>query len=456
MTYVQRAAVSPFHVGFLDPSVVQVTFVDGTRTLTVQPLAPATEFRFHINNHEFVKSAPENVAITDDHGLWFMYYDASGVLQSSQTPWLLPSATPVTTVYWNKVTQTSYVSLAWEAHSTADYRYHARLHHADGAQKGDGLDVSYTPGDGSQDTHAQVTISNGSIYDEDLEAAIAHAAAPSDPFEQILQGAAELPVWCLDGDTTDPDYGGLNPWIKAAATTFPFRYTPAGRANYNQLVGNVWQQTQIGNGDRGTFYICFGLYPTEPCFVVQGQHTYNSLQEAEDEVLGDLDLAGLPTAEIVFAVKGVIRTSNGYANTPQTIVEALSVLSLVSPSGSVQAGQAHSSTSGKDVFPSHPTRSISCAPTTIDNGDHQYAVTMLEDFLLFDGSGGAINANLPPVAGFVGQTLEVKCVAGPAGNCSFTPDGAETVDGVGGAYAFAFVGEALRLLAAATGWVIRP
>jgi len=62
-----------------------ISFTDGTLTLSIQPVAAS--FDFYISGQKHI-STGDTVTITDTEGLWYIYYNESGVLTATQT-WML-------------------------------------------------------------------------------------------------------------------------------------------------------------------------------------------------------------------------------------------------------------------------------------------------------------------------------------------------------------------------------
>lgn len=85
--------------GFEDPDATTLSFDDGTRTFTITPTG--SSFVFYAFGTRYEKSEAESVVIDNTNGLWYIYYDSSGVLQASMTIWDLSSSVPVGTVLWN-------------------------------------------------------------------------------------------------------------------------------------------------------------------------------------------------------------------------------------------------------------------------------------------------------------------------------------------------------------------
>lgn len=153
-------------------------------------------------------------------GLHYIYFD-QGILYSTQsfTINIIKEYAFVATMYWDSVAG-AHIMLGDERHGlTMDGETHGYLHQSVGARYISGLSAGNftTSGTGSADTDAQLSISNGMIRDEDIAFNIVDSASPSNPYEQILDPVAEIPIFYRDGVNGD--------WKKYTATTFPIAST---------------------------------------------------------------------------------------------------------------------------------------------------------------------------------------------------------------------------------------
>jgi len=69
--------------GFENRADCEVSYVVGTRTLTIQPKAPATEYVVWTEGVRRTKSGAESVIHAPTEGLHWFWFDSSGVLQTA-------------------------------------------------------------------------------------------------------------------------------------------------------------------------------------------------------------------------------------------------------------------------------------------------------------------------------------------------------------------------------------
>ena len=297
--------------GFINQTDSVISFVNGTRTFTIAPAV--TEYEYYYQGNRVTKTVTDNKQLTTDtSGVWFLYFDSAGVLQSKQTVWVEPTDLFVAVVYWNSTTQVGF--LAEERHSVGmPWKTHSYLHRAFGTQYLSGLTVGGYTLDTDTDVAVTIGVTSGAIADEDLTHNIVDDPTPTQPFEQILTDPAQIPVYYRDGASGD--------WVKDTATDYWVKNTPAGMVNFNEFTGGVWQQTEGNGGWHLAYWIVATNHPSEPVISIQGQREDSQLNDAtENNTLDNLDLGTLPSSEYKFLYRIILKTSNGYGNTRKFVV----------------------------------------------------------------------------------------------------------------------------------------
>lgn len=299
-----------YTLGFPNVTDSVMSFNDGTRTFTIQPLAPATYFDIYVQGTRFRKNAAENVIITDTEGLWYIYYGLDGVLTASQTVWDFPTDAQVAYIYWD-ATNNQHIIFGAERHGLSlPYITHEYLHNTVGTRYANGLGITAdTTGNGNNDTDAQVGIDDGLMYDEDIPLQITEGNP------QPLAMPAEIPVFYRTGVTGAwRRYGPINfPVIPFDLSIPPPQV--GSRLAYNQFVAGAWQLTQVGNSD----HVAIWLYATNdvnyPIIAILGQREDNNVNQAkENNVVGDVLLGDMFFQEMKLIYRLIFQTNNGYAN----------------------------------------------------------------------------------------------------------------------------------------------
>jgi hypothetical protein len=344
--------------GFPDASTTTISVVDGTRTFTIAPTGAS--FDVYVAGKKYTKTS-ESVVFADTEGVWFFYYDASGVLTASQTVWDLALAAPVSLLYWNATDNVS-LDLADERHGSAmDWATHQYLHTTVGTRFVDGLAASGYVLNSAVNADVRFAFSAGHISDEDLRITIAAQTEP-----------AQIPVFSRAG------VGGL--WKRATATDYPYLTTGTGRIAYNLNTAGTWSQAEVTNGDFCAYWIFATDGVNYPIISIQGQRQDTSLANAQNNNLYEsLSFGTLPYAEMKLLYRVIVQTSNAYGSTMKVRVVDVQDLRSVSnlPSGSYVATD-HGSLSGRTAAGSHPATAISNTPAgTIAATDVQAAIDEL-------------------------------------------------------------------------------
>lgn len=309
-----------------------VTFTDLTRTFTIAPNTPTyTYFTYYFKGIPYQITTTLSKTITDTEGLWFFYFDATG-LQASQTPWSLTApVVPIANAYWDS-TNKKFITKNEERHGLImDFDTHFLLHRAEGPK----IDtVTYPPlfqlqnytttGDGSLNSHAQFGIGSGTFFDEDLTINVTNSAAPANNFEQILNPILYAPVFYLSG--TDS-------WRKKAANSYPFVDNGPNCAYYNYYNGSTWALQPCTDGYFFATWLMITDDMSNPVVMILGQRQdTNIISSINNNTRADLSLPRKFTEEFYFFKKIIWQTSTSYGNTPKTRLVYMATTTEIQPS----------------------------------------------------------------------------------------------------------------------------
>lgn len=293
--------------GFPNRTDTTLSYTLGTRTFTLTPTG--STFDVYVAGEKVTLTGAQERIWTDDEGVHYFYITSAGTLTSSQTFPDLATNTITATLYYDKTTpEVSY--FADERHGVAmPSTVHEYLHKTRGTVYEEGLAPSLTTDqNGSSDSHAQMAISEGIIWDEDLEHEVLDSV-------QDITPTLNAPVFYRSGTV----------WRRKSANTFPFVYAgEAGYAGtrlpYNSVALGVWGWTEVGNAD----YVLIHLFATNdttwPVISVHGQASYATTKLAREGArteLQNLYTEGLPFAEMLPICTVILQTNSGYGNTPK-------------------------------------------------------------------------------------------------------------------------------------------
>lgn len=297
---------APAENGFVDKADSTISFVDATRTFTIAPAV--SSFDYFQGSLRYTKSSADNVVISDVEGSHWIYYDGSTLTETTTfTIDIIVLYAFVATVYWD-ATNKKAVLLSEERHGNImDSQTHSYNHQTYGARYQDGLDLGdiTADGDGSSNTHAQLSVADGKFWDEDLQ----HVIADGSP--QELSPIAQLPILYRDGVNGD--------WRKIAATDFPVTTTGTGRAAWNEWTGSTWQLSEAAANNIVLMHIFATNDINEPMVSICGQNSYNSLKNAHlgaQTEISELSFGGLQSAtqEFIPVATVLFETKNTYTN----------------------------------------------------------------------------------------------------------------------------------------------
>ena len=300
-------------MGFEDRSGSTISFNNSTRTFTVTPVSSSFTVWLRGLKKKFTSS--QTVVVPDTTGLYYIYFDSTGVLQHQSAFFDLETQTPVAYVYWN-ATQGYASFVADERHGIVmDWATHEYLHRTRGAVIASGFGASnyVIEGNGSLDSHMQLDLDGGTFFDEDLEITITHSNSPSAIFEQDLKGPAKIPMFYLDG---------AGEWKIDTPTDFPLKQGTA-RPQYNVNNSGTWSTADIDNLNYGVTWILATNNINYPIIGIIGQNYSDSEGQAEARTFSDLVLTGFPIVEFRPLYKIIYRCSNAYTNTPHARLQSI-------------------------------------------------------------------------------------------------------------------------------------
>lgn len=290
-----------------------IAFDEGTRTFSITPTG--VSFDFYLRGVKHTKKSAENIQISDVDGLHYIYYEQitniPELVDDEDPPidYLLLGVVFTVNIYWNSIQQKAVV-IGDERHGhDMSWATHNRLHYVDHARYVSGftLDNFIIDADGSLDSHFQFGVNNGIFKDEDIEHQI------NDGSPQDMEPILNAPIIYRTGS------GNL--WYIDDASTNTVKTTGTGRAAYNQLIGGVWQQTEVTNGRYMLMHIFVSNDIRHPVILIQGTNEYNNRIDAREAASVEITtLSGLPFIEFIAIGTFIIQTSNSFTNSLKSII----------------------------------------------------------------------------------------------------------------------------------------
>jgi hypothetical protein len=211
-----------------------------------------------------------------------------------------------------------------------DGRTHKYLHFTQGAKYISGFSVGDYALTSDLSASNRYSISNGLMYDEDIE--------------NTVTGVADNGPYTVMSRT-----GSAGEWIWSKTENYPYLIN-ANSIRYNQLNGNNWQLTNITTNNTWVNYYIFATNSLTSGFgtvIIPGQATYSSLALAQGESVSSLALGSLPFQEIVPIARISHRFNTTYANVNgRARIEGVSTLLGNSITVTQSALNNHNSLSG--------------------------------------------------------------------------------------------------------------
>ena len=297
-----------------------ISFNNSTRQFTITPTGAT--FDVWVSGTKYTKSAAESITIGNTTGSHYIYYGNTGSLGNAVDFYDLGNVAAVSIIYWNADTNTAQLFME-ERHSTGlTPTEHKYLHTTRGAVIQFVPSIGFTitantTGSGSSNTDAQISLSSGTIWDEDIQVNIVNSATPTaNTFQQNL---SQIPAFYRSGSS--------GAWLIDAPTAYPFKQGTT-RPTYNLNTAGTWTTPDVTSTEYFVQWICATNNLNYPVISIMGQSQFGSLNSARQYVFGDMDLSGLPLPELRPLYGLIFQTANAYTNTPKARLREYSDIRL--------------------------------------------------------------------------------------------------------------------------------
>lgn len=319
-----------------------LSYSSSTETFTLQPIGT---FTYYLKGKKVKFTQQKTVQITNpQHGdLWFIYFDdISATLKASKNPWGglgFDSVVSIATVYVSN----SLRIIGNELHSvTMDSDTHTYLHYNFGTLYRSGFGISGFQLNSDSDQDVILTLSAGTISDEDL----------THDISEFTDGG--FGQWYLDsnGKWTTFSSSSQAPFLWDSIyfnSTMP-QYNPNGSG-----------YADVPNGKYANYYLlATNMYGNNRVIIIPGQSVYDTLNEAQQENISSLLLSNFPIQESVPLYKITILANSSYNNTFNAILVAITDIrrTRTPSSAGVSSTADHNALTGRSSLNSHPLSAI--------------------------------------------------------------------------------------------------
>jgi hypothetical protein len=286
-----------------------------------------SSYSYYNKSVKVVKTSGDSLTIPNLTQINYIHFDTiTNQISNKTTSFNFSSDIPIAYIAWNSGVGPSgqMTFFAEERHGIVmDTSTHKWIHNTFGAQYVDGLSISnyVLGGNGSSNTHATISIGNGTLYQEDIEINITDSSS-TDPFCQELSPIAQIPVYYHQGTTGQ--------WVKNTATDYPVKYGANG-PQYNLLTGSNWTTPDVSLGGAKRYFAVWILATNQiddPIISIMGQRVDSNQGSAENNnSWADVNLTNLPLSEVKPLYRLIFAAdSNSYTNVPKCTL--LSILDI--------------------------------------------------------------------------------------------------------------------------------
>ena len=291
---------------------------------TIEPTG--SSYSYYNKGIKVVKTSGDSLTIPNLTQINYIHFDTiNNQISNKTTSFDFSTDIPIAYVAWNSGVGPSgqMTFFAEERHGIVmDTSTHKWIHYTFGAQYVDGLSIGnyVLGGDGSSNSHATISIGNGTLYQEDIEINITDSSS-TDPFCQELSPIAQIPVYYHEGTTGQ--------WVKNTATDYPVKYGANG-PQYNLLTGGNWTIPDVSPGGQTRYFAVWILATNQiddPIISIMGQRIDSNQGSAEsNNSWGDVNLTNLPLSEVKPLYRLIFAGDSDYTNVPKCTL--LSILDI--------------------------------------------------------------------------------------------------------------------------------
>lgn len=307
--------------GFVNRTDSAISFNDSSRTFTIQPATSGGSYIIYAEGVKVVKSGVETIVLGSGTALNYIHFDTNPPysLHTKTTGFNFDTDIPIAFIHWNSdINQSTF--FGEERHGIRmDSVTHKWIHNTFGVQYISGLSIGgyVLLGNGSSNSHAQIDISDGILYQEDIIINITNdnGTNSANEFVQPLSPIAYIPVYYHSGSTGQ--------WVRDVATTFPIKYN-ATRAQYNLYSGGTWTTPNVTNNRYFAMWIVATNDMNDPILAIMGQREDSSLTAAEsNNNWSNINLTNIPTQELRPLYRLIFVTNDTFTNTPKSSLQSI-------------------------------------------------------------------------------------------------------------------------------------
>lgn len=309
------------YAGFVNRTDSTIT-VNGSGVVTLAPAV--TSFTVYINGTKKILSNTQTVTVTSDQTITYVYLDSSGVLQKSISAWNITSGLNIPVAICFKDGST--YALTDERHGhERNKAWHNWAHMNIGAMYKSGLTGTFTT--------STLSITQGIIYDEDLQA-------------DTGSTRTTCSLWYRNATTGMRLTRGSN-YAKAVSI--------GGILQYDNGSGTLQDVT---NNRYATNWVYATNDPTEPIYCVVGQGDYTNLTNARNATAPTINLS---TAEWKLIYRVIYQRTAGVP--AGNYIESADFRTVQTGVATSATTTDHNALINRDTTNSHPASAIS-----YDNG----------------------------------------------------------------------------------------
>jgi hypothetical protein len=383
--------------GMKDIDNTYINFDDTTRTFTISPKTGVSSYTYYIIGTRVVVTDTKSIQIPNTTGVYYICIDGSGTLSCSDSYSVDDySKLPLLFIRWNSTLGIS--ESQWDmrlGNLWLDVKTRSYMLNTSGVEFNEGFQISdILNGDGSNDSQAQISLTDGSIKVAERTFYITNATNPINSFEDKMSPLLYTKNFYRLGITNDFTVDTVSTIPLKKGITLPY---------YNKNTSGTWSLEEATTGNYISVFIgcSTDIRPNSNFFAIMGQWQDTTLLNAKaNQTFSNLDLGNLNKKACKILYKLIYKVSSSYTNSIKaTLVDVEDLRSVATIEVTASTTMEHNSLANRNAPHAHTSDAIdanvlsplldSTTAIKIQNADRT------KDLIVFDTSNGYINNKVP-------------------------------------------------------------
>jgi hypothetical protein len=383
--------------GMKDMSNSEMSFNESTRIFSIKPKSGATSFTYYLMGVRQVITTEKTIQIPNTTTVYYITLDNNGVLSYNSSYSVDDfSKLPLLFIRWNSTLQKA--ESLWDnriGNLWLDPQTRSYILQNSGTIYNNGFQISNTlNGDGSNDSQAQISLTEGSFKIAERNFYITNSATATNTFENKMSPILYTKSFYRLGNTSDFTVDDVSILPLKKGIILPY---------YNKNTSGTWSLTEATSGNFISVFIGVStdIRANSNFFSILGQSQDTTLLNAKaNQTFQNLDLGNLNKKSCKILYKLTYQVKSSYtSNIKAILVDVEDLRSIASIEVTASSTLEHNSLANRNAPHAHTSDAIdinvlspladSTTSIKIQNADKS------KNLVVYDTQNGYITNNIP-------------------------------------------------------------